>query len=88
MERISKLETATKKDVTSIESPELRESIERARDLRAKLEEFNGTDIVGRDALNEVELIASSLSVELQNISANICLKEGLPYHPTDRKTV
>lgn len=69
-----------------LESNELRESIERARDLRTQLEEFNGKDVVGSEELARVEAIAHSLSIELQDISAEVCLREGLPYHPMDKK--
>ena len=73
--------------ITDFESAELREKIERARELRAELEMFNGTDVVGKEELDKVETIAHALSLELQDISAEMCLKEGLPYHPTDLKT-
>ncbi|MCB9817871.1 hypothetical protein H6787_00075 [Candidatus Nomurabacteria bacterium] len=73
--------------ITDIESAELREKIERARELRAELEMFNGKDVVGKEELDKVETIAHALSLELQDISAEMCLKEGLPYHPTDLKT-
>jgi hypothetical protein len=70
------------------ESLEMKESVEKAKKLRAQLEEFNNTDVIGADALAEVESIATELSSELENISARICLAEGLPYHPTDKKVV
>lgn len=83
------METAPKQKMENhFESPELIESIEKARELRAQLEEFNDTDVVGSEDLGRVEEIASTLSRVLRDISAEVCLREGLPYHPMDTKSV
>tara|TARA_B100000508_G_scaffold31981_2_gene24621 strand:- start:12572 stop:12934 length:363 start_codon:yes stop_codon:yes gene_type:complete len=68
------------------ESSEYSESIERALDLYGQLKVFEGTDVVGQQAADEVEAIAVALKLELQNIPAAECLANGLPYHPTDEK--
>ena len=67
--------------VESIES-----RIEEAKKLREQLDQFNDKDIVGRDELNKVEEIACALGEILQGISADVCVREGLPYHPMDVK--
>ena len=81
MEGVSKIET---KD--SSESVELTESIERAKELSGQLKEFDDTDVVGREALAEVDLISSNLKKVLENIPADVRLQEGLHYHPMDEK--
>jgi hypothetical protein len=86
MEGGLKTETISQATERTTESVEMRESIERAKELRGQLEAFNNTDVVGSEALREVEDIACALSIELQNISAEACMQEGLPYHPSDTK--
>ena len=62
----------------------LLESVDRAHDFYEALKEFDGTDVVGADALEEVEGLALHLKETLQEIPPHIRLAEGLPCHPHD----
>tara|TARA_B100000508_G_scaffold56861_1_gene44277 strand:+ start:2357 stop:2722 length:366 start_codon:yes stop_codon:yes gene_type:complete len=70
----------------SVESVDLSESIERASGLYEELKAFEGTDVVGQAAVDEVERIAGELKVVLKDIPAAECHANGLPYHPSDEK--
>ncbi len=61
------------------ESLEYSESVERAKEVYAELKAFEGTDIVGREALAQVEALACALTAELHGLPEDVCLKEGLP---------
>lgn len=78
--KVEKIEVA-------VESSEMSESVEKAREFHDQLQEFHDTDVVGSEALAKVEAIAHLLSIELQGIPAVMCLQEGLPYHPSDVKS-
>ena len=71
---------------TAAESTErLLESVDRAHDFYEALKEFEGTDVVGADALAEVEGLALNLNKTLQEIPARTRIAEGLPYHPNEQ---
>lgn len=61
---------------------QLLESVENAKDFYEALKEFEGTDVVGAEALEEVEGLTRQLKESLRDIPPAVRMAEGLPYHP------
>jgi len=65
------------------------ESIEKAQEIQAELLPYDRVDMYGQeaaDAMNETRVLSAQLHEALFYIPAGDCLKNGLPYHPTDEK--
>ena len=69
---------------SGIENAEYSESIEQAEALLEKLKSFHETDVVGKEGIDEVEALASALTIELKGIPPEVRIKAGLPYHPME----
>lgn len=67
----------------------LLESIEQALALLTELQQFDGLEVVGGEAMTlnaRAEELAGELKTVLERIPANYCAEYGLPYHPSDKK--
>jgi hypothetical protein len=92
MEGVPKNNENNSLDKENAESLEkLTESIEQAKELYGELLKYNGTELVGAEAMKlnaEIESKATTLHELLKTIPTKECIENNLPWHPTDEKPV
>lgn len=70
------------KEVNRVEGQESLSGVEKAQELLLELKTFNGTRIVGQDALNQVEALARELDEVLTSLPDSLRIGNQLPFNP------